>query len=75
MMAPAYKQAAGRLEPQVRLLKLNTETAPDLAGQFNIRSIPTLALFANGREVARQPGAMDAGGIVAWTQSQIQRLG
>jgi thioredoxin 2 len=74
MMAPAYKQAAGRLEPQVRLLKLNTETAPDVAGQFNIRSIPTLALFVNGREVARQPGAMDAGGIVAWVQAQMQRF-
>jgi thioredoxin 2 len=73
MMAPAYKQAAGRLEPQVRLLKVNTEAAPDLSGQFNIRSIPTIALFVKGKEVARQPGAMDAGGIVAWTQAQIQR--
>jgi thioredoxin 2 len=73
MMAPAYKQAAGRLEPQVRLLKLNTEAAPDLSTQFNIRSIPTLALFVKGVEVARQPGAMDAGGIVAWAQAQMQR--
>jgi thioredoxin 2 len=73
MMAPAYQQAAGRLEPQVRLLKLNTETAQDVSAQFNIRSIPTLALFVKGREVARQPGAMDAGGIVAWTQAQLQR--
>lgn len=73
MMAPAYRQAAGQLEPQVRLLKLNTETAPDLATQFNIRSIPTIALFAKGREVARQPGAMDAGGIVAWAQAQMGR--
>ena len=73
MMAPAYKQAAARLEPKVRLLKLNTETAPDLATQFNIRSIPTIALFVKGREVARQAGAMDAAGIVAWAQAQVQR--
>ena len=70
MMAPAYAQAAQRLEPSVRLLKVNTENAQDLASRFNIRSIPTLALFKGGREVARQAGAMDAARIVAWAQSQ-----
>ena len=72
MMAPAYLQAAQRLEPAVRLLKVDTESAQDLGARYNIRSIPTLALFRRGREVARQPGAMDAGGIVAWTQAQVQ---
>jgi thioredoxin 2 len=71
MMAPAYLQAAARLEPRVRLLKVNTELSQDLAGRFNIRSIPTLALFRGGREIARQPGAMDAGSIVAWTQQHL----
>ncbi|MFC5510227.1 thioredoxin TrxC [Massilia jejuensis] len=71
MMAPAYAQAAGRLEPRVRLLKVDTERAQDLSAQFGIRSIPTLALFKGGREVARQAGAMDAGRIVAWVQSQL----
>jgi thioredoxin 2 len=73
MMAPAYAQAAQRLEPQVRLLKVDTERAQDLAGRFNIRSIPTLALFRNGREVARQAGAMDANRIVAWAQANAGR--
>ncbi|MES2016689.1 MAG: thioredoxin TrxC [Pseudomonadota bacterium] len=72
MMAPAYHQAAQRLEPQVRLLKLDTEAAQDIAARYNIRSIPTLALFRNGREVARQPGAMDVAGIVRWTEAHIQ---
>jgi thioredoxin 2 len=70
-MAPAYQQAASRLEPSVRLLKLDTENAQDVSARFNIRSIPTLALFRQGREVARQAGAMDAGSIVAWVQSQM----
>ncbi|HEY0491552.1 MAG TPA: thioredoxin TrxC [Telluria sp.] len=74
MMAPAFQQAAQRLEPGVRLLKVDTESAQDLAARFNIRSIPTLALFHRGREIARQPGAMDAGGIVAWTQAQVQAV-
>jgi thioredoxin 2 len=70
MMAPAYQQAAATLEPGMRLLKVDTEHAQDLAARFNIRSIPTLALFRNGREVARQAGAMDAGSIVRWAQTQ-----
>jgi thioredoxin 2 len=68
MMAPAYHQAAQRLEPHVRLLKVDTEASQDLAARFGIRSIPTLALFAGGREIARQAGAMDAGSIVTWAQ-------
>ena len=71
MMAPNYAQAAARLEPRVRLLKVDTERAQDLSAQFGIRSIPTLALFRGGREVARQPGAMDVGGIVSWVQSKL----
>jgi thioredoxin 2 len=69
MMAPAFLQAAQRLEPGFRLLKVDTENVQDVAARFNIRSIPTLALFRNGREVARQPGAMDAGSIVNWAQA------
>ena len=72
MMAPAYAQAAQRLEPMVRLLKVDTERSQDLAARFAIRSIPTLALFRGGREVARQSGAMDAGRLVAWVQSQTR---
>jgi thioredoxin 2 len=75
MMAPAYLQAAQTLEPGVRLLKVDTEQAQDLGARYNIRSIPTLALFRNGREVARQAGAMDAGAIVAWARAQAQAAG
>jgi len=71
MMAPAYAQAAGQLEPRVRLLKLDTEASQDVAARFAIRSIPTLALFHGGREIARQTGAMDAGSIGSWVRSQL----
>ena len=70
MMAPAFVQAAAQLEPQMRLAKLNTEEAQELGTHYNIRSIPTLALFAGGREIARQAGAMDAAGIVRWARSK-----
>lgn len=69
MMAPAFVQAAAKLEPGMRLAKLNTEESQELGARYNIRSIPTLALFKNGREVARQAGAMDAAGIVSWAKS------
>ncbi|MCU7845421.1 MAG: thioredoxin TrxC [Candidatus Thiodiazotropha sp. (ex Monitilora ramsayi)] len=71
MMAPAFEQAAGQLEPEVRLVKVNTEEAQQLGARFGIRSIPTLMLMRDGREVARQAGAMDASGIVHWTRSQL----
>ena len=70
MMAPAFVQAAAKLEPGMRLAKLNTEEAQELGARYNIRSIPTLALFKNGREVARQAGAMDVSGIVSWAKSK-----
>lgn len=68
MMAPAFAQAAAQLEPQFRLAKVDTEAEPGLAGQFAIRSIPTLILFQNGWEVARQAGAMGAADIVRWAR-------
>jgi thioredoxin 2 len=71
MMAPSFVQAAAKLEPGMRLAKLNTEEAQELGARYNIRSIPTLALFKNGREVARQAGAMDVGGIVSWAKSKV----
>jgi len=71
MMAPAFIQAAGKLEPQVRLAKVNTEQEQTLAGKYNIRSIPTLVLFKNNTEIVRQAGAMSADDIVHWVRSQI----
>jgi len=69
MMAPAYKQAAAKLEPRIRVAKLNTEEAQQIGAQHNIRSIPTLVLFKGGSELARQAGTMDVGNIVAWAKS------
>lgn len=72
-MGPNFAQAAGVLEPAVRLLKVNTEQEQQLAGALGIRSIPTLALYVGGQEVARQAGAMDAANIVRWVQANLPR--
>jgi len=58
------------LEPRVRLAKVDTEAEQGLGAQYGIRSIPTLALFKGGREVARQAGAMSAQDIVRWATTQ-----
>lgn len=68
-MAPAYEKAAQQLEPAIRVVKLNTEEAQELAARHNIRSIPTLALFRGGKEVARQAGAVDTAQILAWVRA------
>ena len=70
-MAPAYALAAAQLEPRVRLAKVDTEAVPALGARFNIRSIPTLALFSGGREVARQAGAMGTADIVRWVRAHL----
>jgi thioredoxin 2 len=71
LMAPQFEAAAAQLEPEVRLAKIDTEAQPALGGRFGIRSIPTLVLFAGGRELARQAGAMGAADIVRWTRQHL----
>ncbi len=70
-MAPGLEQATAQLEPLVRVVKVDTEAVQALGARFQIRSIPTLALFVGGREVARQAGAMGAADIVRWTRAHL----
>lgn len=71
MMAPWFVEAAMLLEPNVRLAKLDTEAEQAIGARFGIRSIPTLALFKGGREIARQSGAMGAQDIVRWVRQHV----
>lgn len=73
MMAPTFAQAASDLEPQARLVKVDTEAEPQLAARFNIRSIPTLAVFFKGREIARHSGALDLGSLKRWLQPYLRQ--
>ena len=70
-MAPAYEQAAKELEPRVRFAKLNTEQEPSIGSGLAIRGIPTLIVFAGGKEVARQSGAMPQAEIIRWVESVL----
>ena len=69
MMAPEFAKAASELEPEVRMAKLDTEAAQEIAQSYGIRSIPTMILFKNGKEAMRQSGAMRASQIVQWVRA------
>jgi thioredoxin 2 len=66
MMAPHFARAAAALEPKLRFAKLDTEAAQDIAARYAIRSIPTLIVFRNGKEIGRQSGAMDSRALQQW---------
>lgn len=72
-MAPAFEEAAAAMEPAVRFAKLNTEEEQMIGARHGIRSIPTMVLFRDGQELARQSGAMMAGDIVRWVNSQLNQ--
>ena len=66
-MAPMFERAAAELEPEVRLLKLNSDEEQRTSAELDVSGIPALLLFRGGNLVARTAGAMDTGKIVAWT--------
>ena len=72
--APTFAHAAAQLVGVCRLAKLDSEAHPQLSTRLGIRSIPSLILFRDGREVARQSGAMPLPQMLAWlTQQGIDR--
>lgn len=73
VMAPQFELAAAQLEPELRLAKVDTEAHRDLAARYDIRSIPTLILFRQGRELARLSGAMGAADIVRWARGNLRQ--
>ena len=70
-MAPVYERVCAEFEPEVRCLKVDTESEPELAVRYEIRSIPTLMLFRKGNVVARQAGALDAQTLRAWLRRHM----
>jgi len=70
-MAPAFTQAARELEPQVQLLKVETDRVPELARRYGIQSIPTMILFKGGEAVATKVGAAPKSQIKSWIEGEI----
>lgn len=70
-MAPQFAAAAARLEPDARLLKLNSDAEPQAAAALGVTGIPALFVISDGRVVARKAGLMNAGQIVAWARQAL----
>jgi thioredoxin 2 len=75
MMAPMFERAARALEPDIRLLKLNADEAPEILSRYGISGIPALLLFERGRLAGRQAGAMDEANIVRWARARLATAG
>ncbi len=73
MMAPVLDRTAQQRATSLQVGKVNTDEQQELAGRFNIRSIPTLILFHQGRELARQSGAVDASTLSRWLEGALPR--
>ena len=71
MMEPHYRKAAERLKGRVLLAKVNSDENPQTASRYAIRSLPTLLMLRGGRELKRQPGAVQAAQIVAWAEAGV----
>lgn len=69
--APTYKQQAEQEPTSALYLKVNTEQHPNVSAQFNIRGIPTLVVFKNGVEHARQSGAMGLSQLKSWLRPSL----
>jgi len=75
MMAPVLDRLAQQRATRLQVAKLNTDEQPDIAGRFNIRSIPTLILFREGREIARQSGAVNGSALERWLDTALSQRG
>jgi thioredoxin 2 len=73
LMTPSFEKAAPRLEPRVRLGKLDTEAEPAIAERYGIRSIPSMIMIRRGREIARTSGAMPTSAIVDWVEQALKK--
>lgn len=70
-MAPVFAQAAASLEPRLRLATVNTEAEPALAARYAIQGLPTVVLFRQGTEAARQSGAMTLADLLRWVRTHL----
>jgi thioredoxin 2 len=73
-MAPIFEQAATQLEPDLRLVKVDSDAAQELLRRFSISSIPTLMLVHHDREIARKSGVMPLPQLLAWIREHVDGM-
>jgi thioredoxin 2 len=71
MVGPELQKVAARQAGRVLVIKVNTDELSDLGQRFGIKSIPTMAVFSGGKEVARSSGARPAADIEAFLEQAV----
>jgi thioredoxin 2 len=71
MVAPELARVAASNAGRFIVVKVNTDALPELGERFRIRSIPTMTVFAGGREVARTTGARPAADIESFVSGAV----
>jgi thioredoxin 2 len=75
MVAPELEKVARTNAGRYLVVKVNTDVLTDLGDRFRIRSIPTMGVFAGGREIGRTAGARPAADIEAFVQQTLVQAG
>ena len=73
MVSPIVEQIATDLPGRLKLVKVNSDDAPNLSQRFGIRGIPTLVLFDHGKETARVTGALPAPALRSWVDQHLPK--
>ena len=71
VVSPIVEQIAQQSPGRLKLVKINTDTAPNLSQRFGIRGIPTLVLMDHGKEIARVVGALGAPALRNWVDTHL----
>jgi thioredoxin 2 len=73
IVAPGVEQAAERLAGRLKVVKVDIDRAQDVGGRYGVRSIPSLLVLSDGKEVARQVGAVPPPRLLQWVEQVIQQ--
>jgi thioredoxin-like negative regulator of GroEL len=71
MVSPAVERLGVELAGRLKVVKLNTDEAPDVAGRYAVQGIPLLVLLRDGAEIDRRVGALPPDALRAWLTSQV----
>lgn len=71
VFGPIFEQASTDFGGKIVFVKLNTEAHPQASSQFNIKGIPTIAVYKKGNEAGRQSGALNALSLKGWLQNFV----